>query len=88
MKKVPPQLKEQKDTLHAIKALGDTEGGKALLALLVEDMAGSIHKLINGGDVTVEIAEIKSRMELSKLILNAKESERELDKMIADALLE
>jgi len=82
------QLKGQKDTLHSIKALGDTQGGEALVSLLVADIVGSIHKLIGGADHIKEIAEMKARMELAELILNAEENEKEIDRLIAEALSE
>jgi hypothetical protein len=83
------ELADQKDQLHTIKALGDTQGGKALVSLLVADIVGSIHKLTSGGhDPIKETAEIKCRMELAQLIVNAEESEAHIDALIAEALLE
>ena len=87
-KKVPKQLAEEKEQLHSIKALGDTDGGKALVSLLVTDIVGSMHHLINGSDHVQHIAEMKARMELAKLIINAEASEEHLDTLIEEALRE
>ena len=81
-------LDKQKEKIHSIKALGDTEGGKALVSILVEDVVDSIHKLVKGNDVNTEIAYIKANMKLLRHILNVKEDEEEIDKLIAEALLE
>ena len=87
-KDIPLQLKEEKDKLGAIKALGDTKGGKALVSLLVTDIVGGVHKLINDGDAVKEVAEMKARMELAQLIINAEDNEEHLDTLIAEALSE
>jgi len=81
-------LEEQKDQIHSIKALGDTDGGKELVALLVKDVVVGVHHLVAGADHVKTIAEMKARMELAQLILNAEDTEKELDILIAEALSE
>lgn len=84
--KIPPDLKERKDQLHSIKALGDTPGGQELVSLLVEDIVNGMHQLIGGVDHIKVIAEMKVRMELAQLIISAEESEKHLDTLIKEAL--
>ena len=84
--KVPEDLKEQKSQLHAIKALGDTEGGKALVSLLVEDTVSCIHKLLPNEDNTALVVKMHTNMELCGTILGAEANEEHLDELIKEAL--
>ena len=84
----PPELKERKDQLHLIKAVGDTPGGKELVSLLLEDVVGSVHRLIGGADTTKEISDMRARLELVQLIRSAEENEKHLDTLIKEALSE
>jgi len=87
-KEVPKELADQKDELHSIKALGDTEGGKALVASLLADVVTAVHQLKIGGDNTACVATIKSKLALVETIMGAKAAEENVDTLIAEALSE
>ena len=83
-------LAEEADIVRDIKALYDTPGGKRLVELLVKDIVGSVHRLTASKPEEREelIAQLKSNLSLARLIVNAEDSEKHLDEMIADALTE
>ena len=85
-----PQIRafmDDADQMHSIKALGDTQGGKALVDLLTRDIIALVHKLASpDGDSIPLRAELKSTLNLMKLILNAEENESLLDEAIEEAL--
>jgi hypothetical protein len=87
-------LAEEYDKVHSIKALADTEGGKEIAKLLVQNVVQSVHKLSNNyttmphTEMVALCATMKSDLSLARLITNSKDNLKHLDEMIADALLE
>jgi len=83
-------LAEQADQLHDIKALHESNGGKALVELLMKDVVGVVHRLTTAKpeerDALCE--RLKANLNLAKLIINAEDNEAHLDQMIADNLAE
>jgi hypothetical protein len=87
-------LAEQADRLQELKALYDTEGGKQLVKLLVQDasirmqqLCGS-YKTMSHMDIVSVIADIDAHMATARLLLNAKEGVAILDAELQDALRE
>ena len=83
-----PTPEEQVDQMHAIKALGDTQGGQELVTLLMQDVASGVYTLAygDGSDRDRLCADLKANLNVVKLILNAEENEKILLAQIAEAL--
>jgi len=85
-------LAEQIDEMHDIKALADTEAGKKLVALLLQDVVNAVSK-IRSGRATNSLAEfqsyaadIEANLGLAKLLINAKDNEEFLHEQLKDTL--
>lgn len=87
-------LAESADSVHAIKAIADQEGGKVLVRLLLKDVVNAVNTLRTGyatlthTELIAHCATLNERINLAKLLINAEESEKALDKAIAEALAE
>ena len=87
-------LAEQADKLQDIKALGDTNGGKELVRLLLTDAVNAARKMANNyttytqNDFIAQCATIKANTDLARLILSAKDNVDYLDEEIARILAE
>ena len=85
-------LAEQFDTVHDLKALYDTNGGKQLVSLLLQDMSSAVHKIASQRS-TLSLLEFQSlasdidtKLNLAKLLINAKANEDFLEEQIQEAL--
>ena len=76
---------QQRDEYHAIKVVGDTEGGKALIDYLVGQIMGTIHRLANS-DADPLCAHLQANMNLLRVLLKAEDNEKMLDEVLEEAL--
>lgn len=87
-------LAEQADKLQDIKALGDTNGGKELVTLLLTDVVNNVRKLSNNyssytqQEFIATCATMKANTDLAKLITSAESNLDYLDEEIARLLAE
>ena len=87
-------LAEQADKLQDIKALGDTNGGKELVKLLLTDVVNNVRKLSNNyssytqQEFIAACATMKANTDLAKLITSAEGNLEYLDEEIARLLAE
>jgi HPt (histidine-containing phosphotransfer) domain-containing protein len=87
-------LAESADAMHAIKAIADQPGGKELVRLLLVDVVNVVHKLrtnyatLSHPELMAYCATLNERINLAKLLINAEEKEKELNKAIEEALAE
>ena len=85
-------LAEQADKLQDIKALGDTNGGKELVNLLLTDAVNAARKMANNyttysqNDFIAQCATIRANTDLARLILSAEDNLEYLDEQIAQLL--
>ena len=85
-------LAEQFDTVHDLKALYDTEGGKQLVNLLLQDVSAAVQKIASQRreltlvDFQSLASDIDTKLNLAKLLLNAKENEEFLEEQLQEAL--
>lgn len=85
-------LAEQFDTVHDLKALYDTEGGKQLVTLLLSDVTTAVYKIaaqrreLSLQDFQSLASDIDTKLNLAKLLINAKENEEFLEEQIQEAL--
>jgi hypothetical protein len=87
-------LAQQADHLHDIKALAESNGGKALVKILFTDVVHSVRKL--GGMYTTathaelvsQIARMDAHLSTARLIVNAKDNLEYLDSELAEMLRE
>jgi len=78
-------LKEDKATFRSIKALGDTEGGKELQALLVQQIMSYVHQL-SVSDADPLCAKLQANIALLRMIISAEDNEKAVDELIEEAL--
>lgn len=77
-----------------IKALSDTEGGKKLAKMLIQDVVGSVRALQGGyKEFTLEqfqstCATLNAHLNLAQMIIASKDNETQLYKMLEEALAE
>lgn len=85
-------MKEQKDKYHALKAVFDQDGGKALVASLLLDVTNCVERIANGYKsmtheefITVS-AELSAKLSLARELTRAEQNEKYIDDQILDAL--
>lgn len=85
-------LLAQADDLHGIKTLVDTDGGKQLIKLLSADVLNGVHLLrskykeATHVELVAIIALLDSRVDLLRLLLNAKDSLSVVNEELENAL--
>jgi len=88
------QLAEQADMAHNLKALYDSEGGKQLVKLFMQDAVGCVHRLRGGYNTMshIEMIAIIAKMDINissaMLLMDAKEVKAVLDSELEEALRE
>jgi hypothetical protein len=88
------QLAEQADVVHNIKALHDTEGGKQLVKLLIEDALACVYRLSGGYRAMSHIelislcAQLDTKLSTAKLLIDSKEVKEVLDAELEEAMRE
>jgi hypothetical protein len=88
------QLAEQADMAHNLKALYDSEGGKQLVKLFMQDAVSCVHRL-RGGYSTMphlELVALCAKLDVNissaMLLMDAKEVKAVLDAELEEALRE
>lgn len=87
-------LLEQADGLHGIKTLMDNDGGKQLVKLLSKDVVNGVYALrgkyknATHTELVALVALLDSRIDLLRLLLNAKDSLSVVNEEIESALRE
>lgn len=85
-------LVEQSDRLHTLKALADTDGGKELIKLLVQDTVNSLHALranyrsATHTELIAIISNMAAHYDTARLLFNAEENEQAADEQLEEAL--
>lgn len=85
---------EQIDQLHKIKTVGDSEGGQELVKLLLQDVRGNVSRLTSMYrtathlELLAVISQMESKLDLARLITNAKEGQKILEEQLEEALRE
>jgi len=88
------QLAEQADIAHNLKALYDSEGGKELVKLFMQDAVCCVHRLRGGYNTMshIELIAIIAKMDINissaMLLMDAKEVKEVLDSELEEALRE
>jgi hypothetical protein len=88
------QLAEQADVVHSLKALHDTDGGKQLVKLLIEDALGCVHRLSGGYHTMSHIemvslcAQLDTKLATAKLLIDSKQVKEVLDAELEEAMRE
>ena len=80
-------LLQSRDQYHKIKVLHETEGGKELVTLLVEEVVSIVNRL-SQSDASPLCADLKANLNLLRLIQNAEENEGVVEESLKEALLE
>lgn len=87
-------LVEQADLAHDLKVLYDTEGGKALVKLLIKDIKYNLQRLVNTYksathvELITTIASIDASLTTAKLLIDSKDVVAILDAELDEALRE
>ncbi len=87
-------LAEQADMVQDLKALHDTEGGKRLVKLLLQDAINCMHRLRTGYqtmshiELIAWIASMDSHVSTARLLIDAKDISDVLNSELEDALRE
>ena len=87
-------IAEQADQLQELKALYDTDGGKVLVKLLVQDAINSVHMLRGSyrtathTELITMIAALDAHLSTAQLLLSAKDGVAILDAELDEALRE
>lgn len=87
-------LAEQADQLGDIKAILDTEGGKHLRDLLLQDVTSKVHALeanyrsASHAELVALCADLSAYLQLARLLIKAEENEKALDSALQEALAE
>lgn len=87
-------MADEADTLHEIKALADTDGGKRLIELLARDAVAGIYRACNvyrtasHTELIALLADTATKIDTAKLLLGSKENLAYLDAEIERALRE
>ena len=87
-------LLQQADKLHDLSALASTEGGKALIGLLIKEAVYCVHRLRSSyrtathPELLATIAELGAKIDTATLLLSAKESEDVINERLEEALRE
>lgn len=87
-------LAEQADKLQELKALYDTDGGKQLVKLLVQDVVYrvnglcSAYKTMSHTELITTIADMDAHLSTARLLMNAKEGVAIIDAELEEALRE
>jgi hypothetical protein len=85
-------MKEQKDKYHALKALFDQDGGKALVASLLTDVQNCVEKIASGYKVMTHeefisvSAELSAKLTLARELTRAEKNEKYVDTLILESL--
>jgi hypothetical protein len=87
-------LAEQADNLHDIKGLADTDGGKRLVEILMTDAVSSFYRACSSYrtathlELIALLADVSSKLDTAKLLINSKEGMEYLDAELNRALRE
>lgn len=87
-------LIEQADEQHDIKAMAESNGGKIVAKLLLQDVVGKVmqleamYKTASHIELVAVIADLSAYLTTAKLFIRSKENVKLLDEQIAEALTE
>lgn len=85
-------LAEQWDQLHDLKALYDSEGGKQLVSLLLQDISSAVtnvaanRRMYTLQDFQSLASDIDTKLNLVRLLTRAEENERFVEEQIQESL--
>lgn len=83
------ELAKQADSLQDIKVLYESKGGKILTETLIKDVIGAMKRLAYGSEHPErDCAKLRVNLDLLNLLVSAKDTEKHIDELIAQALIE
>lgn len=80
-------LMDQKDHLHAIRVLKESDGGKELIKVLTAGVVSCMRIVANDTEYPKGAA-LKANLSLLTILMNAKDNEEIVDQAIEEALSE
>ena len=87
-------IKDDLDTVSSISAIADQEGGRKLVKSLVTDIVGCVdtlcakHKTLTTQEFISLCAEMKTKLDLTRVLKRARKNKKYLEELLADTLSE
>jgi hypothetical protein len=88
------EIKDDLEAVSAISAIADQEGGKKLVRGLVTDIVGCVdtlcskHKTLTMQEFISVCAEMKTKLDMVRVIKRARKNKKYLEELLADTLSE
>jgi hypothetical protein len=88
------EMAEQADHLHKLKTLADSDNGKELVRILLQDVVNSVHQLggmyitASHAELVNHIARMNAHLSTARLLVNSAENLEFIDSELAEMLRE